>query len=387
MGYSEGVVGLVESRWVHYRIRSRFFALGELEIFVAVGEGGEGGEGDEQGEEVVLWRFAPSELADEVHRLPWLGAVPPHPGVLDVRNVFEADGSVYIAFERVRARDLFEWLYRRGEEDAGYRVRARVPLGSAIALVLRLAEAVGHFRSHDLPMRGVLSPFEVLLTEAGDVRCVPPGPMRILQALQTSCVGHPATDVRLLARFGAPEAVLGEPHATSDTFALALLLHELVTGEHPAGGTGTSLEFLGALRDARVPRLGAFLPDCPPELDAALARALERDPACRTRTPEELAAALADAARRAAIDVSRVAMPPLEAAWAPKPWLSRSFFAPDEADGEIGGVVRGVARQPLPHGIRTRDTPVDALPTSSGPRSLGARVRDAVASALRRREP
>jgi len=184
------VVGLVESRWVHYRIRSRFFALGELEIFVAVGEGGEGGEGDEQGEEVVLWRFAPSELADEVHRLPWLGAVPPHPGVLDVRNVFEADGSVYIAFERVRA-----------------------------------------------------------------------------------------------------------------------------------------------------------------------------------------------------IDVSRVAMPPLEAAWAPKPWLSRSFFAPDEADGEIGGVVRGVARQPLPHGIRTRDTPVDALPTSSGPRSLGARVRDAVASALRRREP
>ena len=92
-----------------------------------------------------------------------------------------------------------------------------------------------------------------------------------------------------------------EIDARADLWALGVVLFELISGKPPHAGTVTGVT--ASIIADRAPLLSSARADAPPELDAVLARALEKDLDKRFQDADEFAAALlpfasADTARR-----------------------------------------------------------------------------------------
>lgn len=121
----------------------------------------------------------------------------------------------------------------------------------------------------------------------------------------------------------APEQITRnrEVDARSDIFGLGCTLFKLLTGQLPYSGPDLLGKLHARVSAAAPPavRLRSLLPDAPPELDALLARMLERDPDARPQTAMEVAETLAPFAR-----------PPDEK------WDLRPRSLTDEETGEIG---------------------------------------------------
>jgi serine/threonine-protein kinase len=93
----------------------------------------------------------------------------------------------------------------------------------------------------------------------------------------------------------APELARGEPATrASDLYGAGIILYELLTGATPFAGGSTSEILQRQLEDVVVPpSLRRPDRDIPPALDRLVVRALEKDPAARFASAQELRAALA----------------------------------------------------------------------------------------------
>jgi hypothetical protein len=91
----------------------------------------------------------------------------------------------------------------------------------------------------------------------------------------------------------APEQGMGkEVGGSADQYALAATLHEALSGA-PPWGKGTPVEILVRKQKEDAPRLSASLPGLPAACDAAVARALSREPSERFPTCRAFADAFA----------------------------------------------------------------------------------------------
>jgi serine/threonine protein kinase len=91
-----------------------------------------------------------------------------------------------------------------------------------------------------------------------------------------------------------PEQTLGRrPRGATDVYLLACALFRLLTGQQIFYGV-TREDVAHAHLHEPVPPLSAFRPDLPPDLDALLAAALDKDPAHRIQRPGALANAFHD---------------------------------------------------------------------------------------------
>jgi serine/threonine-protein kinase len=90
----------------------------------------------------------------------------------------------------------------------------------------------------------------------------------------------------------SPEQIQGGPlDARSDLFSLGLVLFELLTGERAVQGRG-HVGVMKAILEGSLPRARDRRSDLPRELDAIIAKALERDPARRYASAAVLRQAL-----------------------------------------------------------------------------------------------
>ena len=126
----------------------------------------------------------------------------------------------------------------------------------------------------------------------------------------------------------SPEHARAEPmDGRADIYSVGLLIYEMVTGRRPFQAEGK----LGLLRmqvEDMPERPRARAPDLSTELDAAIWKALEKDPDERWQSAEEFAAALAAvpegrAGRQLAADVGPWITPPPGTVMAPTPLPAR----------------------------------------------------------------
>lgn len=90
----------------------------------------------------------------------------------------------------------------------------------------------------------------------------------------------------------SPEALNGAPpHEAFDLWSLAMVLHEALAGRHPFGG-GSVAEVVQAIRRQPVPDVRADRPECPADVAAFLAAALDRTPARRPQSAADFRTAL-----------------------------------------------------------------------------------------------
>src|SRR6266436_1055680 len=118
-----------------------------------------------------------------------------------------------------------------------------------------------------------------------------------------------AQDLAGTINYMAPEQIQGKPRTTSDQYSLAIVIYEWLTGILPFQGSLT--EMVGQHLSVSPPSLRQKLPGISPAVEAAVMKALAKDPKERFARVTDLATALEQAILSAQQSQSNVILPPL----------------------------------------------------------------------------
>jgi len=207
-----------------------------------------------------------------------------HPNIVTVIDRGDDDGRQYIVFEHVKGENLKELVLRTG----------RLPVQQALELALHIADGLSFAHEHGLVHRDV-KPQNVLLSSEGEVKVTDFGIARSLH------MEHGVTQTGTVLGTGeylAPEQASGKPVSpATDVYSLGVVLWELLAGDVPFVGDNFVAVALRHVNEP-PPSLRERRPDVSPRLDAAVQRALAKDPARRFPSmaafAQELRACLAE---------------------------------------------------------------------------------------------
>ena len=204
-----------------------------------------------------------------------------HPHILPLHDSGESAGFLWYVMPYVEGESLRDRVARQGE----------LPVHDALKILIEVTDALAYAHGRGIVHRDIkpdnvlLSGRHALVTDFGVAKAVSEATGR--QQLTTAGValGTPA--------YMAPEQATADPGIDhrADLYALGVLGYELIAGRPPFSGR-TSQETLAAQVTQQPPPLGALRPTCPPGLESVLMRCLEKRPADRWQSADELLAQL-----------------------------------------------------------------------------------------------
>lgn len=200
-----------------------------------------------------------------------------HPDIIAMLDSGVADGAPWLAMELAPGTDLTRYAQRQ----------RLLPEPLVLRIGARVARALAHAHHQGIVHRD-LKPANVRLDLGRDaLKLVDFGVARWQDAQVTRTgvtLGTPA--------YMAPEQLSGEPaDASTDTYALGVMLYELLSGRlpYPAANLG---ELLRAVAAGDAAPLRHWRPELPVALEALIAQLLQRHPSQRPQDLEALAAEL-----------------------------------------------------------------------------------------------
>ncbi len=208
-----------------------------------------------------------------------------HPNVVTVFDTGVDDDDRFIVMELVEGPTLRELLDGEG----------RLAPERAAEIASGLASALGFAHGHDVVHRDV-KPSNVLLPPDGGVKLADMGIARLLtpEALTATL------SVRGTARYISPEQARGDRvDSRADLYSLGCVLFEMLTGRTPFEGDLAALSYAHAHTPA--PRVRSIDPSVPAAMDELVAALLEKDPADRPQTGDDVRTSLEAAMRQAAV--------------------------------------------------------------------------------------
>ncbi|MBO0849372.1 MAG: serine/threonine protein kinase, partial [Pseudonocardia sp.] len=219
-----------------------------------------------------------------------------HPGVIGVFDQGEhgepPEPLVFLVMELVNGGTLRDVLVERGA----------LGIPEALAVLEPVLAALAAAHAHGLTHRDV-KPENVLISGSGAVKVADFGLVTAVAQAKASTAGVILGTVAYLS----PEQVTGSTvDARSDVYAAGVMLYEMLTGRPPYGGEhALSVAYQHVNQD--VPAPSELVPGLPPDLDALVACATQRDRDARPRDAETLLHAVRGV--RAALGIPRVAVP------------------------------------------------------------------------------
>ncbi len=217
-----------------------------------------------------------------------------HANIVQVYGLDLIEGRYVIAMELVHGRSLRAVLDRCRETNVRFGLPRAVHVVEQVARALAYAHRpVAEGGPAGLVHRDV-SPHNVLVSFEGEVKLTDFGIARVEGA---GGLTGPGT---LKGKIGymAPEHAMAAPvDARADLFALGVVLWEMCTGQRLFARDTEAATLRVLIGDERISPPSFWNELVPPELDAIVLGALERDPARRTSSADEVARRLAEVER------------------------------------------------------------------------------------------
>ena len=204
-----------------------------------------------------------------------------HPHILGVFDSGSADGFLYYVMPYVEGESLRERLSRQGE----------LPAHEAVRLLSEIADALGYAHSRGVVHRDIkpenvmLSGRHALVMDFGVAKAVNEASGQNRLTTLGVALGTPA--------YMAPEQASADPHLDHrvDIYALGVMGYELLAGRPPF--TGASPQQVLAAHVMQAPELlSSHRPSLSPALTGVIMKALEKRPADRWQSAEEMLAHL-----------------------------------------------------------------------------------------------
>ena len=193
-----------------------------------------------------------------------------HPNIVTVIDRGEHDGRQFIVFEYIEGENLKELIQRRGP----------APVATALELAMQVARGLSFAHQQGLVHRDV-KPQNVLLNGDGQAKVTDFGIARSLD------VQHGMTQTGTVlgtSDYIAPEQAQGQRvDEHTDVYSLGVVLYELLTSQVPFPGENFVAVAMRHINEA-PPAIRDKRPDVSPRLEAAVQRAMAKDPGDRFPT-------------------------------------------------------------------------------------------------------
>jgi serine/threonine protein kinase/tetratricopeptide (TPR) repeat protein len=212
-----------------------------------------------------------------------------HPNIITIYEIETIDGVDYIAMEFVRGSTLHELIPPRGME-----VALALDYASQTASALAAAHKAGIVHRD-------IKPANIMITASGLAKLLDFGLARVEQAgvdesaptgtISPPTLTRPGTVIGTAA-YMSPEQAQAKPvDQRSDIFSFGIVLYQMLTGARPFQ-SNTEIGLMYEVVHAPVPAASRTRVDLPLALDRVLHTAMEKDPARRYPSMEELLADL-----------------------------------------------------------------------------------------------
>ena len=218
-----------------------------------------------------------------------------HSNIVTIFEFAEDHNTPYIVMEFLRGSSLAQ------------RMTSPLPLtlDDKLNIVAQLSSALHYAHGQGVVHRDI-KPANIFIMPDGTVKLLDFGVAKLTSSTLTR-----QGDVLGSASYMSPEQVSGSEtvDGRSDIFSVGVMLYELLAGRKPFVGEGPTATIVKILRED-APPLNQAAPGLPPQLVAAVEKALAKDPAARFQTAGDLARELQWIRR--SIDVEMPGAPGLE---------------------------------------------------------------------------
>jgi tetratricopeptide (TPR) repeat protein len=241
-----------------------------------------------------------------------------HPHILPLHDSGDAEGFLYYVMPHIEGESLRDKLAHEGE----------LPIGEAVRILRDVVDALSE--AHDKgvvhrdikPENVLLTRHHALVTDFGVAKAVSEATGAHQLTTEGVALGTPA--------YMSPEQAAADKHIDhrADIYAVGALAYELLTGRPPF--TGTTLQEILSAQLTRAPEpVTRYRESVPPALEQLVMKCLEKKPADRWQSAEEL-------------------LPQLEALFAPSGGVTPTGTMPVDRVAKrrwmmVGGAVGAVA--------------------------------------------
>jgi tRNA A-37 threonylcarbamoyl transferase component Bud32 len=210
-----------------------------------------------------------------------------HPHIVDVYDLEEDNGILFLVMEYVRGETL------RAALD-----RTRLPLDISLSMLIAVMRGLSVMHRQGVVHRDI-KPENIYLARHDEHTVVVPklldfGICKVAQPdRELPAITRKGTQAMGTALYMSPEQYADSAgvDARADIYALGVVLYECVTGHTPYYGA-TQRDLLLKMLTTEPPAVSALRPELPSELDAVVVKAMAKDAAERYQSVEELIEAL-----------------------------------------------------------------------------------------------
>jgi serine/threonine-protein kinase len=221
-----------------------------------------------------------------------------HPNVASVHAFLNEGGKQFMVMEYVPGISLDEFVRSGGP----------LPVERALTIFRKALDGIAHAHAQGIVHRDI-KPANIMLADSGQVKVMDFGIARALDS-QEQLTRH--GQVAGTAKAMAPEQIRGaQADVRSDIYSLGIVLYTLLAGRPPFVGEGDHALMLAQLEQAPPP-LRSWIDNVPPKVEAAVMRALQKDPSARFQNVAAFAQAI-DACQADLITVAPPAVDRLDA--------------------------------------------------------------------------